>query len=64
MTALDDKEIIAADVIRTIDPDTRRSVVRTRMRTGLRSDALDLNPEIDLNRHEVQNLLRQRGNAA
>ena len=52
------------DAVRTVDPDTRRSVVRTRMRTGLRSDALQLDPETDLNRHEVQNLLQQRGNAA
>lgn len=64
MMALDDTEIIAADSVRAIDPDKRRSVVRTRMRTGLRSDALSLDPETDLNRLEVQNLLRTRGNAA
>jgi predicted ATPase len=64
MGALKDPEIVVADAVRTVDPETRRSAVRTRMRTDLRSDALSLNPETDLSRPEVYNLLRGRGDAA
>ena len=64
MKALHDAEIIAADTVRSIQPERRRSVARTRMRTGLRSDVLPLNPETDLNRQEVESLLKMPGNAA
>jgi predicted ATPase len=64
MAALHDAEIIAADTVRSIQPERRRSVARTRMRTGLRSDTLPLNPETELNRQEVENLLKMPGNAA
>lgn len=64
MRALRDSEIIAADTVRSVRPDQKRSAARTRMRTGLRSDILPLNPETDLNRREVESLLRTPGQAA
>ena len=64
MRALHDDEIIAADTVRSIQPERRRSVMRTRMRTGLRSDILAFDPETDLNRREVESLPKMPGNAA
>jgi predicted ATPase len=64
MEALDDLEVVAADLVRVIHVQASHGVIKTRMRTGLRSDSLGLNPETDLNRREVQKLLRTRGNAA
>lgn len=64
MKALHDHEIIAADTVRSIRPEQRRSVARTRMRTGLRSDVLPLDPETDLDRQEIESLLKLPGTAA
>jgi len=60
MAALDNAEIVAADSVSVVDPKTRSKVVKTRMRTGILSDKLSLDPETDLTRREVENLLRRQ----
>ncbi len=59
MAALRDSEIVAADSVNVIDARTRTSAIRTRMRAGVRSDTLELDPETELTRREVENLLRR-----
>jgi predicted ATPase len=64
MAALEDNEIIAADAVRTINPETGKKAVRTRMRTGLMTNKLLLDPETDLNRQELASFLRREVGAA
>jgi predicted ATPase len=64
MAALEDDEIIAADAVRTINPETGKKAVRTRMRTGLMTNKLVLDPETDLNRQELASFLRREVGAA
>lgn len=59
MKSLEDREIIAADSVAMIDPISSTRSTRTRMRTGVRSDQLELDPEKDLTRTEVEALLRK-----
>lgn len=59
MKSLEDNEIIAADSVSVVDPKTHTRSTRTRMRTGIRSGLLDLDPEKDLTRTEVEALLRK-----
>lgn len=58
MAALHDSEIVAADLVRSSDPEKNTSSLRTRMRTGLVSDQLDL--EQNLTRSELERLLRHQ----
>lgn len=60
MAALKDDEIVAADSVTEIDPQTGTSSVKTRMRSGVWS-GLQFNPEHDLTRRDVDNLLRRPG---
>ncbi|ANU07606.1 hypothetical protein A6F65_01300 [Paraurantiacibacter namhicola] len=60
LNSLHEKEIIAADLISTVDPEAGCSVHRTRMRVGVDDDALDLEPGAILTRAEISRLLRKR----
>jgi predicted ATPase len=64
MHALEDNEIVAADAVSVIDPATKSRSVKTRMRTGVETSLLQLNPETDLTRKEVENLLRKKSDEA
>ncbi|WP_125255600.1 AAA family ATPase [Brevundimonas fluminis] len=59
MAALQDSEIIAADTVSSIEPATQSKSTRTRMRTGIESGKLDLDPETDLSRREIGALLKK-----
>jgi len=63
MEALNDTEIVVADIVSDVMPATRTRETRTRMRTGVTS-ALDLNPETELTRAEVGRLLQRTTDAA
>ncbi|MEO5335577.1 MAG: AAA family ATPase [Magnetospirillum sp. WYHS-4] len=63
MAALQDEEIVAADSVSHIDPKSRTKAVKTRMRTGVKTE-LDLNPETDLTRGEVAALLKRQSGEA
>ena len=54
MSALEDHEVVAADVISTLTPETQSRTSRTRMRSGVFSD-----PEKGLTRSEVEEILRR-----
>ena len=54
MSALDDHEVVASDIMSTLMPDTRSRTSRTRMRRGVSAD-----PERGLTRSEVEDLLRR-----
>lgn len=58
MKSLEDTEIVAADSVSVIDPKSRTKTVKTRMRTGVHPD-LNLNPETDLTRSEIERLLQR-----
>lgn len=60
MHALKDSEIIAADSVTLIEPSTNSISTKTRMRTEVDSSSLPFNPETDLTRKEVENLLRKQ----
>jgi len=63
MEALNDEEIIAADTVSSVEPETKMRSTRTRMRTGI-SNTFDLNPETDLNRQEIRRILRRQSEEA
>ena len=54
MSALEDHEVVASDVVSTLTPQTQSRTSRTRMRNGVFSD-----PEKGLTRSEVEDLLRR-----
>ena len=54
MSALDDNEVVASDVISTLTPETQSRTSRTRMRSGISAD-----PANGLTRSEVEALLRR-----
>ena len=54
MSALEDQEVVASDVVSTLTPETQSRTSRTRMRTGVSAD-----PENGLTRSEVEALLRR-----
>ena len=54
MSALEDHEVVASDVISTLTPKTQSRTSRTRMRSGISAD-----PEHGLTRSEVEALLRR-----
>ena len=54
MSALEDHEVVASDVVSTLTPQTQSRTSRTRMRSGVFSD-----PEKGLTRSEVEDLLRR-----
>ena len=54
MSALNDDEVVASDVVSTLTPETRSRTSRTRMRSGVSSD-----PETGLTRSEVADILRR-----
>lgn len=54
MSALEDREVVASDVISTLTPENQSRTSRTRMRSGVSAD-----PENGLTRSEVEALLRQ-----
>jgi len=62
MAELNDHEIVAADLLRTVRPDNRTST-RTRMRTGVSAQG-DMISETTLSRIELDRLLRNEGEAA
>ena len=62
MSALNDNEIVAADMVTEVEPSTNRKTIKTRMRTGMQSDRLDF--ATDLSRNELESLLRRPGDAA
>jgi predicted ATPase len=61
MAALHDSEIVAADVVSSINPTTSSRTSRTRMRTGVKSSADLIDPERHLVRAEVDRLLQRAG---
>ncbi len=64
MAALSDDEIVAADMVTSIDPVLNRKTSRTRMRTGVTKAADLLDPERHLVRAEIERLLQRTGDAA
>jgi predicted ATPase len=64
MAALHDREIVAADSVVNVDPDTRTVSARTRMRIGIQSTPDMFNPETHLSRSEVEHLLQKLTDAA
>lgn len=64
LNALDDDEIVAADIVYDLDPSTRSKSNRTRMRTGVRDGELELDPERHLTRHEIDRLLKKHAGEA
>ena len=63
MAALFDEEIAAADTVTVVSPSSKSKVTRTRIRTGVRTQ-LNLNPETNLTRGEIELLLRRPSEAA
>ena len=63
MKALNDDEIVAADSVVTIDPETRTRTSKTRMRVMSHVPDL-LEPEKNLSRYEVDALLQRPTDAA
>jgi predicted ATPase len=64
MASLRDHEIVAADSVVSIDPDSKIRSTRTRMRTGIQSIGDMFDPETDLSRAEVERLLQKLTDAA
>ncbi len=64
MAELIDTEIVAADSVVDIMPDTKVRSTKTRMRTGIRAIRDLFEPEKHLSRFEVDRLLRQPTDAA
>jgi predicted ATPase len=64
MAELHDNEIVAADSVVDILPDTRTRSTKTRMRTGIKPISDMFEPEKHLSRFEVDRLLRQPTDAA
>lgn len=63
MAALQDDEIVAADIVTAVDPQTRRRRSHTRMRTGVKPSADLFDAERHLVRAEVDRLLQRPGDA-
>lgn len=63
MAALQDVEIVAADVVTTIDPKSGRRSSKTRMRSGMKPAADLIEPDRYLVRAEVDRLLQRPGDA-
>lgn len=63
MAALEDDEIVAADMVTTLDSETGGRTQRTRMRTGVTAPDL-FDPETTLTRSEVVRLLKRSADAA
>lgn len=59
LSALREEEIIAADLITSVEPKMRRPIHRTRMRTGVRDSEFDLDQENMLTRAEIQRILKR-----
>ena len=64
MQALRDEEIVVADSVTTVDSQALASTVHTRMRTGVVAQRNLFNPEINLNRSEIELLLGHPTGAA
>jgi predicted ATPase len=64
MEALQDDEIIAADTVTTVDPQTRLQSTKTRMRAGLSGSADMFDPQKHLSRSEIERLLQHSTDAA
>lgn len=64
MAALNDREIVAADSVVSIDPASRVRSTKTRMRTGIQSTGDMFDPETHLSRYEVERLLQKLTDAA
>lgn len=63
MAALEDTEIVAADVVTMVDPTSMGRTSRTRMRTGVKVSGDLVEPERYLVRAEVDRLLQRAGDA-
>lgn len=63
MEALEDREIVAADVVTTISPRTNERRSRTRMRAGVSPTPDLIEPEKYLTRAEIDRLLQRQGDA-
>lgn len=63
MEALEDTEIVAADMVTTVDPTARIWSSRTRMRTGVRLMGDLIEPDRYLVRAEVDRLLQRAGDS-
>lgn len=63
MEALQDDEIVAADTVTTIDPQSGSRSVRTRMRTGVKPNSDLVEPDRYLVRAEIDMLLRRAGDS-
>lgn len=63
MAALEDTEIVAADVVTSIDPKAGSRTSRTRMRSGVKPTGDLIEPERYLVRAEVDRLLQRSGDA-
>ncbi len=63
MEALNDTEIVAADVVSTVHPGSNARSSHTRMRTGVKPTADLVEPERYLVRAEIDRLLRRVGEA-
>jgi len=64
MHALHDTEIVAADMVTSVDPTTHIKSSHTRMRTGVRLIQDLFDPETNLARSEVEKLLKGQVDAA
>ena len=64
MAALRDDEIVAADTVVTLDPNTGTRSSKTRMRTGVSASSDLFNAEKHLSRFEVEKLLQHPADAA
>lgn len=63
MAALQDSEIVAADVVSIVDPKRGYRTSKTRMRTGVKPSADLIEPDRYLVRAEVDRLLQRSGDA-
>lgn len=64
MACLQDNEIVAADVVSIVEPQTKKRTVRTRMRTGVQPVGDLYDPERHLVRAEIEALLQRSVDAA
>jgi predicted ATPase len=64
MAALQDHEIVAADSVSVVSPSSKCRSTRTRMRTGVAPSKDLFNPETNLTRYEVEELLQHSPDAA
>ena len=64
MASLDDKELVAADALITVNPVTRTSSSKTRMRSGINSTGDLIDSDAYISRFEMDRLLQRPGDAA